>query len=161
MLCTIFYGKIVLYFYIIPLIMIMKNNLELVQELLETRLNSLNEKLDINNKNMLEVLGFIREQTTKTNGRVTSLELRVNEIISDGSKHVLNCPRIHEIEKLEEKLEKFDDENFIVKVLNKWPKQVIGIVVVTIILTLLAMGYSVYEGHEVITEIKTEMSKNN
>jgi len=137
----------------------MKNNLELVQELLETRLISLNEKIDSNNNHMLEVLGFIREQTTKTNGRVTTLELRVPEIISDENKHILNCPRITEIQKLEEKLEKFNDDNFIIKVINKWPKQVIGVIVVSIILTIIATGYSIYQGHEMITEIKTELSK--
>ncbi|MEI7943049.1 MAG: hypothetical protein WCH76_07825 [Candidatus Riflemargulisbacteria bacterium] len=135
----------------------MKNNLELVQELLETRLTSLNEKIDTNNKHMLDVLGFIKEQTTKTNGRVTVLETRVLTLITDGNKHVLNCPRIHEIEKLEEKLEKFNDDNFIIKVINKWPKQVIGVIVVSVILTILATGYSIYQGHEVITEIRTEV----
>ena len=159
MSCTIFYGKIVLYFYITPLTMTMKNNLELVQELLEMRLGSLNEKLDTNNKNVLEVLGFIREQTTRTNGRVTSLEVRVNEIINDRNVHVLNCPRIHEIEKLEEKLEKFDDDNFIIKVINKWPKQVIGVIVVSVIIVLFTVGYSIYQGHEVIAELKTELLK--
>ena len=137
--------------------MTMKNNLELVQELLETRLTSLNEKIDTNNKHMLDVLGFIKEQTTKTNGRVTVLETRVLTLITDGNKHVLNCPRIHEIEKLEEKLEKFNDDNFIIKVINKWPKQVIGVIVVSVILTILATGYSIYQGHEVITEIRTEV----
>lgn len=139
--------------------MTMKNNLELIQELLEIRLTSLNEKIDTNNNHMLDVLGFIREQTTKTNGRVTALELRVNEVISDGSRHVLNCPRITEIQKLEEKLEKFNDDNFIIKVINKWPKQVIGIIVASVILTLIAVGFSIYQGHEVVTEIKTELSK--
>lgn len=137
----------------------MKNNLELIQELLETRLNSLNEKIDTNNKNMLDVLGFIREQTTRTNGRVTTLEARVLTLITDESKHVLNCPRINEIQKLEEKLEKFDNDNFIIKVINRWPKQVIGIIVASVILTLVAVGVSVYQGHEVVTEIKTELSK--
>jgi len=139
--------------------MTMKNNLELVQELLEIRLNSLNEKIDNNNRNMLEVLGFIKEQTTKTNGRVTLLEARVLTLVTDESKHVLNCPRIHEIQKLEEKLEKFDEDNFIIKVINRWPKQVIGIIVASVILTLFAVGFSIYQGHEVVTEIKTELSK--
>ena len=138
--------------------MVMKNNLELVQELLEMRLGSLNDKLDSHNKNMLDILGFIREQTTKTNGRVTALESRVVTLITDESKHVLNCPRIHEIEKLEEKLEKFDNDNFIIKVVNRWPKQVMAVIIVGVMLTILAAGYSVYQGHEMLTSITSKIT---
>jgi hypothetical protein len=140
----------------------MKNNLELVQDMLETRLDSLNEKIDTNNKNLLEVLGFIREQTTKTNGRVTALEIQVHTVVLDESRHVINCPRIVDIQKLDEKLDKFAEENFIVKVFNRWPKQIITGFVITVIITMLTTAYSLYQGHLVITNSitthKTESS---
>jgi len=137
--------------------MVMKNNLELVQELLESRLNSLNEKLDINNKNILEVLGFIREQTTKTNGRVTLLELQLNEVIINESKHSINCPRIVDIKKLEDRITKFDEDNFIVRVLNRWPKQVIAIIIGGVIITMFIAGVGVWQGYKVVQDIKSEL----
>lgn len=146
--------------FFLPLIhlpMLMKNNLELVQELLESRLDSLNEKIDINNKHIVEVLSYIKEQTTRTNGRVTILETKVNEIIINESKHIMSCPRITDIKELEQKLDTFAEENFIIKVLNRWPKQVVGVIIAGVIITMCVAAYSIYQANDAITQFKHEL----
>lgn len=139
--------------------MVMKNNLELIQEVIEVKLESINQKIDINNNNVVELLSFIREQTTRTNGRVTVLESRVNHLIEDENKHMLTCPRISDIKELSVKFDQFSEENFIVKVVNKWPKQVLGIIVAGVIITLITLSYGLYQGYEVMAEVKTKIEQ--
>ena len=73
----------------------------------------------------------------------------------------MNCKlssMVNQIEKLEEKLEKFDNDNFIIKVVNRWPKQVMAVIIVGVMLTILAAGYSVYQGHEMLTSITSKIT---
>ena len=129
---------------------------QLVRELLETKISGLEEKMDIQNRNVMEMLSIIREQTTKTNGRVTKVEDDIKNLTSIENKHVVNCPRISDIEKINTKLEKMDEDALIVKIFNKYPKQLLTLVVALVIIALSTIGYTVYQVHTTIKEIQVE-----
>ena len=133
----------------------MKSNLELVQDLVESRLDGLNEKLDTNNKNLadkidtnnkhvVQMLNLIKEQTTKTNGRVGKAEDDIKKLILLEGEHVKDCPISKDVEKLELKVQKMDDANLIVKIWNRYPKQLALLIIVGVIITLGTFGYSIY-----------------
>lgn len=127
----------------------------LVQQLLDSKLKNLNDKIDANNRNLsdkidsnnahvVELLSFIKEQTTKTNGRVTKTEDDIKKLNILDSQHIANCPRVKDIEKLENKIQVMDDNNLIVKIWNKYPKQLALLVIVGVIITLGTLGYTLY-----------------
>lgn len=76
-----------------------KEIIEMIEEKLATK-EAYNEGLFkvIDNK-----LDSIKEQTTKTNGRVTSLELSVRNDISELDKHKLSCPLRNEVRIIQDK----------------------------------------------------------
>ena len=138
----------------------MKNNLELVQELLENRLDSLNEKIDSNNKNILDRMELIYQQTLKTNGRVTKHDDVINKLITDESNHFNTCPRIKAIEEINTKIEKIDSDNLEVKLIKKYPKMFIMGIVVAVLIIIGTVGYSVLEMHLMVKNVQqTEIKK--
>jgi len=150
----------------------MKSNLELVQELFESQINSLNEKvddkfdsltdkIDSNNQHTVELLNLIREQTTKTNGRMTIAEGEIRELNSANDKHVVNCPRLRDIVNINDKIDKLNEENLILKIWNKYPKQLLTFFVAAIIITLVTLSYTVYVIHKTIKEVKVEQVLQN
>lgn len=143
-----------------------KTNLELVQEMFELKLNNLNDKLDVNNKNLIdkitadnkhfsELLFLIKEQTTKTNGTVSRHEQDIKELVARYNSHLLTSATVEDIEQLEQKIEKLNEENFILKVWNKYPKALVTIIVVTVLVSLATLGYTMVTVHNALRDIKT------
>lgn len=137
----------------------MSDNFVLLRELLETKMEHLNEKIDIHNNHVVERLDFIKEQTAKTNGRVLKAEEEIDNIYMEFNKietnHLLNCPKSTEIESMHLKIEKINEENLIVKVFNKYPRQLLSILVITVILSMLTMGYTAYKVRDTVRKIKS------
>ena len=159
----------------------MKSNLELVQELLEDKLNNLNEKIDINNStladkidvnnknlldkvdtnnhNVLELLNFIREQTTKTNGRVLRAEDDIKALFKLQSQHYTACPNAAELRKaidsVEERVIQVEKDSFVLKIWNKYPKQATLGILTSLLIFVGGLGYGIYEIHKAIKDIET------
>ena len=70
---------------------------EMLTDILTGQMNVVNGKIDV----MYVHITQIKEQTTKTNGRVNGLEDRMDESDKLGAMHVLNCPHTEEIKKLQ------------------------------------------------------------
>ena len=119
----------------------------------------LSDKIDVNHENTLRLLTNIETQTTKTNGTVKDHEKRLNGIEVGVSQHVINCPRITDIKKLDENIISLRTENELWRLAIKYPKVAIGIIVVSVLITIGVVGYSILEMHTIITDFKTEQKK--
>lgn len=95
------------------------------------------EKIDINQAFTAQALLRIETQTTKTNGRVSSLEVKIWELEKDEVTHILNCPNVPKIEALEK-------ENLEIRVIKKYPKLALGVLVVSVAAMLVSiwLGYN-------------------
>lgn len=119
----------------------------------------LSDKIDTNHENTLRLLTNIETQTTKTNGTVRDHEKRLTGIEVGESRHVINCPRIPEIKELGENIVSLRKENELWRLAMKYPKVAIGIIVVSVIVTISVVGYSILEMHTIIADFKTEQKK--
>lgn len=145
----------------------MDKDIEYVKELLENQLDSLSEKIDTNNKNInekidsnnqhvMEILHYIREQTTRTNGRVSKAEDEIRRLSEIDTKNLINYPGKEEIKKINEKLAIIDEQNLIVKVWNKYPKALFTGVVVAVLITMGTLAYTLISVHSMIQKVKSE-----
>ena len=73
-------------------------------------------------------LSSIEIQTTRTNGRVTELESKVDKVEKDIITHPINCNQVGEIKKIREDLEEY-------RFFKKYPKVFIGIILVAAVIT--------------------------
>lgn len=119
----------------------------------------LSDKIDVNHENTLRLLTNIETQTTKTNGTVKDHEKRLTGIEVGASRHVINCPRIADIKKLEDNIILLRTENELWRLAVKYPKVAIGIIVVSVLITIGVVGYSILEMHTIITDFRTEQKK--
>jgi len=119
----------------------------------------LSDKIDVNHENTLRLLTNIETQTTKTNGTVKDHEKRLTGIEVGASRHVINCPRIADIKKLDENIILLRTENELWRLAVKYPKVAIGIIVFSVLITLSVVGYSILEMHSIITDFKTEQKR--
>jgi hypothetical protein len=71
-------------------------------KLMNAQFDAMHDKLDGLNKD----LGDVKIQTTKTNGRVTILEGKVDDVERDLLTHPMNCNQAKEIEKISKDIEK-------------------------------------------------------
>lgn len=95
------------------------------------------EKIDTNHNHTLLLLEAIKEQTTKTNGRVNTLELKLWEVVKEEANHVINCPNVPLIQALQ-------DENQEIRIIKKYPKIALGILIFFVLSALFTvyLGYS-------------------
>lgn len=147
-----------------------KTNLDLVREVIEEKLSSLNQKIDSNNRNLVdkitsdnkffsEVLHRIEGQTTKTNGTVIRHEQDIKELVARYNAHLLTSATLKDIKELENKIEKINEENFIIKVFNKYPKALVMIIVTFVLISIASLGYTMVTAHNMFNSIKTEQIK--
>ena len=92
---------------------------------IQSEMNILNGRMS----NQDTKLDFIKEQTLKTNSRVTHLEEKVEGVQNVATMHVTNCPNTKVLSDLNTE---FQDARFYLK----HPKLFIGGILVLIILTL-------------------------
>jgi len=141
-----------------------KTNLELVQEIVEAKLNNLDNKIDANNKNLtdkidsnnkysLELLTVIKEQTFKTNGKVVSLDKELRDLTAAYNKHLLNSATSEDIKDVKKEIIQLSEENFIIKVWNKYPKAFATIIIVSVLVSMATIGYTMITVRHTINEI--------
>ena len=85
-------------------------------------------------KRVHETLSAIKEQTTKTNSRVSRLEDAVIDLKLADSKHVLNCPVVPDVanmkKSIQETKENMDKELLEYRFFKKYPKVIVFIIAV-------------------------------
>lgn len=99
----------------------------------------LDEKFEMNNEVLNEKfskvdlqLGLIKEQTTKTNGRVNRLEIKMEETERYNSMHIASCPIKKELDDYKTQM---GENLFLFTFLRKYPKTstIIGAILVSLI----------------------------
>lgn len=125
----------------------MVEEFNILKELFETKFDSIRIQMDaeftvLNNRlHSQDVTSArIEAQTSKTNGRVTTLEGHIHTIELDETKHVLNCPQTERLQIIDSKidiekaeinarLKELDVDLREYRMLKKYPKVAIGILV--------------------------------
>ena len=101
----------------------------------------LDEKFAMNNEtlnekflNVNQTLSAIKEQTTKTNGRVNKLEDKMQTVEQVNALHQSTCTVKKEFEAYKDKME---DDLFLLTFMRKYPKVswVAGIIIISLIAT--------------------------
>lgn len=106
------------------------------------------EKIDTNHAHTTELLRNLVAQTTKTNGRVTTLEDEIWEVVKAASTHVQTCPQKIRIDNLEE-------ENLEQRIIKKYPKLAFGVLIALVCLSL----FGVYTGYVRVNDTLDSITK--
>lgn len=130
------------------------DNFELFRELLESKFENLENKIESNSKLQSEISNNILAQTTKTNGRVTKLEDKIVKIQELESNHFTMCPRISEIKELNSKVDSFNTDLSEVRFIKKNPKITLLLASILVIYIICTVGYGVIETLSFITNSK-------
>ncbi len=130
-----------------------------LKELLSSKIDSLEQKIQDNHTLQTEISKNILEQTKKTNGRVNKLEDKVEVLQSANIRHIMNCPRLPEIKKLDDKISELDESLLEFKMIKKNPKLFIAILSVSILIFIGSVIYSLYEIHSLVVDVQSDMVK--
>ena len=102
-----------------------------VREMLTDILSGHLEKIEGQYRLMTNQLANIEIQTTKTNGRVSHVEEKVNDLEHDIKDHPVNCNQAKEIKEIKDDLEEY-------RMIKKYPKLML------VLLTVSIAGYGVF-----------------
>jgi hypothetical protein len=105
-----------------------------LKELFNEKISGLTTTMNAQFINVHERLDDIKTQTTKTNGKVSSLETDVTALKVNDVTHIINCPQTAKIESIEKDLNEYH-------FFKKYPKVLAGI----ILFIILGFGLTVYE----------------
>ncbi len=117
------------------------------------------DKIDANHESTLRLLTNIETEVKKTNGTVRDHEKRMTAIEIGESRHIINCPRIVDIKKLDNSIVALRKENELWCLAIRYPKVAIGIIVFSVLITISVIGYSILEMHTIIADFETEQKK--
>jgi len=112
--------------------------------------------LDLQFVRVHEKLDYIKEQTTKTNSRVSDVEGRVSEVEDEVIKHPTNCPQVAKIEGINKDLEVY-------RVIKKYPKLVLVLIAIFVIgIIISAVGtFETFSKKSGNTELKKSVDNIN
>ena len=130
-----------------------------LKELLSSKIDSLEQKIQDNHTLQTEISKNILEQTKKTNGRVNKLEDKVEVLQSADIRHIINCPRLQEIKKIDDKILELDESLLEFKMIKKNPKLFIAILSVSILIFIGSVIYSLYEINSLVVDVQSDMVK--
>lgn len=119
----------------------------------------LSDKIDANHESTLRLLTNIEKETTKTNGTLRDHEKRINGIEVGESRHIIDCPRVADIQKLNDSLASLRQENELWRLVIRYPKLAIGTLVIAVIITLATVGYSILEMHTIIADFRNNIEQ--
>jgi DNA integrity scanning protein DisA with diadenylate cyclase activity len=105
-------------------------DVQLLSQLFDEKLKGIHVKMDAEFSVLNLQLSQIKEQTTKTNNRVTHIEEDIVDLQEKGLTHIIECPNTKDIKDLNVDLREY-------RMLKKYPKIAIGIIVVASIMILL------------------------
>lgn len=129
------------------------DEMTILKELIESKLDTLNQKIDMNHTLQMEISKNTLAQATKTNGRVTKLEGVVDKIKDDERVHTINCPRIPELKTLSDKVQAMDDSMIEFKFIKKYPKLSLAVLVGAVLFTVCSLIYTSYEMRTMAAEL--------
>ena len=116
-----------------------------VEEHLTKGLGYLHEKLDSNNKNVIQRLERIDTKFEILNGRTLKNEQKANDLMLQNATHLLTCPQITKIEKIEEKMEDrikaIEKTTNYVELLKSNPKMTVMVLAIAVFLFLNSIGF--------------------
>jgi hypothetical protein len=118
-----------------------KQELDLIEEKFKGLASLINARFE----NVEDRLDRIEEQTKKTNGRVTELEQK--ELT-----HIITCPNVPKIEKINEELTEY-------KMFKKYPKIGLAIIAAAILMFLITTFNSIEKVKQVNTPENVEIIK--
>lgn len=72
---------------------------QMLTDVLSGHVQDINGRYNVIHANLIQ----IKEQTTKTNGRVTALEDKLQKLEQTEIQHIINCPNTRRISELEDK----------------------------------------------------------
>jgi len=130
-----------------------------LKELLSSKIDSLEQKIQDYHTLQTEISKNILEQTKKTNGRVNKLEDKVEVLQSADIRHIINCPRLQEIKKIDDKILELDESLLEFKMIKKNPKLFIAILSVSILIFIGSVIYSLYEINSLVVDVQSDMVK--
>ena len=113
----------------------MDENFSMLKELIETKIDGLESK----SNNILA-------SVTKINDRVNKLEN--HEEIKTIHERISKLENHEEIKTINEKIEKIDGHLLEVKMITKYPKIAIILLVALIIISMSSVAYAIYEVHQ-------------
>lgn len=115
------------------------------KEYLNERFDAFGKLINANFLNVNERLDRIEEQTKKTNGRVTELEQK--ELT-----HIITCPNVSKIEKINEELTEY-------KMFKRYPKIGLAIIAAAVLMFLITTFNSIEKVKQVNTPENREIIK--
>jgi hypothetical protein len=101
-------------------------------------------------KHIRSELSFIKEQTTKTNSRVSHLENDIVSLKLSDANHVINCPVNPKVDQIKDDLEEY-------RVMKKYPRLAIILITVFVVITV----FSYFEIRSSQREMQSEIKLNN
>ena len=103
-----------------------------LKEYLDSKFDMNNRILDEKFTNVNQQLSAIKEQTTRTNGRVNRLEIKMEETERYTSAHVAQCPIKKELDDYKVQM---GEDLFLFTFMRKYPKisGVIGMILISLI----------------------------
>lgn len=130
-----------------------------LKEFIEVKIDAIYDIIEAKHELQMVISKNTLEQATKTNGRVTKLEDQVKKVIEDENRHIVNCPRLPDIAKINDDITQIKREGELWRIALKYPKTALGIIVVSVVITLCVGGYSLLEMHKIVTDLKIEGKK--
>ena len=99
---------------------------------LEEKFNNIDNQILLQFEKVHSILGSIKEQTTKTNGRVTDLESQVGALDKEFAIHPVNCNPANEIKEIKKDMEEY-------RMIKKYPKLALIIIAFFIVTTIISI----------------------
>lgn len=118
---------------------------------LEEKFGGLTKHIHAQFENVHETLGAIKEQTTKTNGRITELESQLTELDKAFTIHPVNCNSAQEIKDIKKDLEEY-------RIIKKYPKVALLVIAFFVLTTAISIYQAVKASQQLV---KTEQSIKN
>jgi len=135
----------------------MDENFSMLKELIETKIDGLESKLDLNYElleNKIDNSDKLRsEMSNNILNQVTGIHERVNKLenheeIKTIHERISKLENHEEIKTINEKIEKIDGHLLEVKMITKYPKIAIILLVALIIISMSSVAYAIYEVHQ-------------
>lgn len=111
---------------------ITSRDIELFSSLLDEKLKGVHAKIDAEFTVVNMQLSQIKEQTTKTNGRVSRLEENVTSLEKREIYHYTECPNSEKIESINSELMEY-------RIFKKYPKIGIGVLAFTCLISIISI----------------------
>jgi len=117
----------------------------LLEELINEKFKHVNKNMETNNENIISRLDSIDHKFGVLNGRTLKTEENVQDLKLQNVNHLLTCPQIIRIEKMEEEIEErmkaIEKTTNYVELLKSNPKMTVMVIAIAVFLFLNSIGF--------------------